>query len=72
VNETLLREITNLTGGEILTENSSLPNLETTQATQHIELWPELVLLALLMFLLDTIIRRWEHASGILAVLWRR
>ncbi len=72
VNETLLREITNLTGGEFLTENSSLPNLETTQATQHIELWPELVLLALLMFLLDTIIRRWEHASGILAVLWRK
>jgi hypothetical protein len=72
LNETLLREAAKLTGGEFLAENAALPNLETTKAMQHIELWPDLVLAALLLFLIDTIIRRWEHASGILAVVLRR
>ena len=72
VNEPLLHEAVRLTGGDYLDASTPLPNLETTQASQHIELWPNLLLAALFLFLIDTIIRRWEHAEGLIRVVLRR
>jgi hypothetical protein len=62
--ESLLVEATRMTGGSLLT-NPTLPQLGKTQATRHIELWPSIIIILLLVFLLDTIIRRWEHAQTI-------
>jgi len=65
VNEPLLREAAKITGGDFLTEASRLPDLETSKAIQHEELWPLLLLLLLAVFLIDTGIRRWEHVVGL-------
>lgn len=65
VNESLLQEAVKITGGDYLTDSKRLPNLETTKAIQHEELWPSLLVLLLLVFLLDTGIRRWEHVIGL-------
>lgn len=65
VNEALLQEVVKITGGDFLADSGRLPNLETTKAIQHEELWPTLLLLLLAVFLLDTGIRRWEHVVGL-------
>lgn len=65
VNETLLQEAAKITGGDYLGDSRRLPNLETTKAVQHEELWPQLLVLLLLIFLIDTGIRRWEHVVGL-------
>jgi Ca-activated chloride channel family protein len=65
VNETLLREAAKLTGGEFLADPGRVPDLETTKAIQHEELWPPLLVLLLMIFLIDTGIRRWEHVVGL-------
>lgn len=65
VNETLLKEAVRITGGDYLADSSRLPNLETTKAVQHEELWPPLLLALLFIFLIDTAIRRWEHVVGL-------
>lgn len=64
INEALLKEATAITGGSIL-DQAILPDLTSTKAMQYVELWPPLVILLLILFLLDVIIRRWEHVSGI-------
>lgn len=64
VNEALLTEATRITGGSMLSAGQ-LPNLSTTQAVQYIEMWPPIVIALLLLFLMDVIIRRWEHVVGI-------
>ncbi len=71
VNEALLREAVMLTGGDYL-DTDRLPDLASTRTAQHIELWPQLILAALFLFLIDTAIRRWEHVSGLLAVVMRK
>ncbi len=65
VNEPLLQEAAKITGGDYLSDSKRLPNLETTKAIQHEELWPSLLVLLLLVFLIDTGIRRWEHVVGL-------
>ncbi len=65
VNETLLKEAVKITGGDYLANAGGLPNLETTRAVQHEELWPSLLVLLVLLFLVDTGIRRWEHVVGL-------
>lgn len=65
VNESLLQEAAKITGGDYLGDSKRLPNLETTKAMQHEELWPSLLVLLLLIFLIDTSIRRWEHVVGL-------
>ncbi len=65
VNESLLQQATKITGGDYLADATRLPNLETTKAIQHEELWPSLLVLLLLLFLIDTSIRRWEHVVGL-------
>lgn len=64
INETLLAEATRLTGGSLLT-SPQLPRLSTSQAVQYVELWPPLVIALLLLFLVDVLIRRWEHVIGL-------
>lgn len=68
VNETLLREAVKITGGSYLSAGG-LPELTTTQVLQHEELWPTLLLLLLLIFLIDTGIRRWEHVVSLCRLL---
>jgi uncharacterized membrane protein len=65
VNESLLQQATKITGGDYLADATRLPNLETTKAIQHEELWPSSLVLLLLLFLIDTGIRRWEHVVGL-------
>ncbi|MFO1485601.1 MAG: VWA domain-containing protein [Verrucomicrobiaceae bacterium] len=65
VNEPLLQEAAKITGGDYLSDSKRLPNLETTKAIQHEELWSSLLVLLLLVFLIDTGIRRWEHVVGL-------
>lgn len=64
VNEALLTEATRLTGGSLLKSGQAL-DLSTTQAVQYIELWPQIMMALLLLFLLDVAIRRWEHVTGL-------
>jgi hypothetical protein len=64
VNEALLTEATRITGGSMLSAGQ-LPNLSTTQAVQYLEMWPPIAIALLLLFLMDVIIRRWEHVVGI-------
>ncbi len=65
VDEALLREAAEITGGDYLIGTKRLPDLKTTKAVEHEELWPKLLLLLLLIFLADTCIRRWEHVAGL-------
>ena len=65
VNDALLNEAARITGGDYLTDSKRLPNLETTKAVQYEELWPSLLIALLLIFLIDTGIRRWEHVVGL-------
>ena len=64
VNEPLLREAAEATGGRILA-GADLPEMAAARATEHIELWPRVVVALLLLFIADVIIRRWEHAQGL-------
>jgi Ca-activated chloride channel homolog len=71
VNEGLLREVTELTGGTYLTGDAKL-DLGTSKARRYIELWPWLVLAMLLLFLADVAVRRWEHVKGLWEIILRR
>jgi hypothetical protein len=65
--EPLLAEAARITGGNLL-KGPALPELGSNQATQHIELWPPMIVALLLLFLVDVGIRRWEHVQA----LWQR
>ena len=41
-----------------------LPPLDAARVVEHRELWPDLLLVLLLLFLIDTVVRRWEHVAG--------
>lgn len=71
VNETLLREVAKITGGQYLKPGQT-PKLDQSAATAYIDLWPHLLLLLLALFLADTAIRRWEHVQGIWDMVTRR
>ncbi len=64
VNEKLLREVAQVTGGSYL-ENNVLPDLGAVKARRYVELWPYLVIAMLLVFLADVAVRRWEHVLGL-------
>lgn len=67
VNEDLLTRAARLTGGTLL-KPGELPALDATRALLHQELRPALLLLLLPLFLLDVLLRRWEHVTA----LWPR
>ena len=64
VNESLLQQATQITGGKVL-QPGQVPDLSQTRAVQYIELWPALIMALLFLFLVDLAIRRWEHVQGI-------
>lgn len=68
VNEPLLREAARITGGSYLAAGG-MPELTQAHVFQHEELWPTLLLLLLLVFLIDTAIRRWEHVVSLCQLL---
>ncbi len=64
VNENLLQEACQITGGSYLKQGDSL-DLGKAKAKRYIELWPYLVMGLLALFLMDIAIRRWEHVTGL-------
>lgn len=64
VNENLLRDVCQITGGSYLGQDPSL-DLGKAKAKRYIELWPYLVLGLLALFLIDIAVRRWEHVLGL-------
>jgi hypothetical protein len=68
VNEAMLGEATRLTGGRLLAPGEAAP-LDAAPTLEHRELWPDLLLALLLLFLIDTAVRRWEHVAGFLQAL---
>ena len=71
INEKLLREACRLTGGAFLDKGSRL-DLGEAKGKLHVELWPYFVIAALLIFILDIGVRRWEHVTGLFEVLAQR
>lgn len=67
INEPLLRELAETTGGSWL-EPGEAPRLEAAGGLAHEELWPLLTGLALLLAFVDLFIRRWEQVSGLLRI----
>jgi hypothetical protein len=68
VNEKLLRDVCQITGGTYLEGNAKL-NLGGSSAKRYVELWPYLAIAALLLFLVDVCVRRWEHVVGLAEVI---
>jgi hypothetical protein len=71
VNDKLLREACNLTGGSYIEKDAKL-DLGSAKGKRYVELWPYLVMAALLLFLVDVGVRRWEHVTGLFEMVIRR
>ena len=65
VNEPAMRAWAQATGGSWL-ERGETPRLEAEAGRMHVELWPLLAGLALLLAWVDLLIRRWEQVAGLL------
>jgi uncharacterized membrane protein len=70
-NDKLLDEATRLTGGQVLAQGQ-VSDLNASEATQFVELWPPIIVALLLLFLVDVCIRRWEHVVGLWELVARR
>lgn len=66
VNQSLLEAVARSTGGQMLSVEKGLPSATASTAREHVELWPLLVKLLILLWLVDVVIRRWEHVLGLL------
>jgi Ca-activated chloride channel homolog len=64
VNEALLRQVVEVTGGQWL-EAGQTPVLGAAVLPRYVELWPQLVALMLGLLLADLLVRRWEQVQGI-------
>jgi Ca-activated chloride channel family protein len=73
VNEAMLREVAEVTGGTWL-ESGQLPVLQAAAEPRHVELWPVLAGWLLFLALVDLVIRRWEQVAGLAEVAgrWKR
>jgi len=71
VNDKLLREACALTGGSYIEKDAKL-DLGSAKGKRYVELWPYLVMAALLLFLVDVGVRRWEHVTGLFEMAIRR
>lgn len=65
VNETSLREISQITGGTLL-QTGAIPTLTASAEVHPQELWPLIAGLLLLLALADVLTRRWEQVSGLI------
>lgn len=64
INEELLKEVTKTSGGQLLSGESQVLDLQGRGVARHIELWPWIVYAMLALFLADVAIRRWENVRG--------
>ncbi len=64
VNDNLLRDVAQMTGGSYLAQDKTL-DLGKAKAKRYIELWPYLIMALLALFLIDVAVRRWEHVLGL-------
>ncbi len=66
VNKTLLQRASAATGGKLLSseDNNQLP-ARTSNQTIYQDLTPYILLLAVLVFLIDLVLRRWENVLGV-------
>lgn len=65
VNEALLRQVCEITGGRYLETPGAGIELIGSQVSRHEELWPWILKAFLAIFLLDLFVRRWENALGV-------
>ena len=65
VNESLLRKVTEITGGTYLESLSQKLELGGSDVSRYIELWPALVKVMIFLFFVDLLVRRWENVLGI-------
>jgi len=65
VNEELLREVCEITGGTYLENAGEALDLKGTNVSNYVELWPYLMSLFLVVFILDLCVRRWENVMGV-------
>lgn len=66
--EAVLGQAAASAGGVVLGAGQ-LPDLTQTRAVLYRDLWPSFLLAALLLFLVDVVVRRWEHVLGLVELL---
>jgi len=65
VDEKLLRRVCELTGGTYLDSPGEALELKGSNVSSYVELWPYLISLFLVAFILDLCVRRWENVTGV-------
>ena len=65
IDEELLKNACQITGGQFLTSSDQTLELEGNSTAKYQELWPSFLLVLLALFIVDLIIRRWENVLGI-------
>ncbi|MDF1823685.1 MAG: VWA domain-containing protein [Verrucomicrobiales bacterium] len=65
VNEALLKQVCEITGGTFLEGPGSELELTGTDVSRYKELWPWLLIAFVIVFLVDLLVRRWENALGV-------
>ncbi|MEM1441842.1 MAG: VWA domain-containing protein [Verrucomicrobiota bacterium] len=65
VDEATLRRACEISGGTFLEDSKEKLELEGRNVSRHEELWPWILMLFIIVFLLDLLVRRWENALGI-------
>lgn len=65
VDEKLLRQVCEITGGTFLENSNEALELKGTNVASYVELWPHLMHLFLVVFILDLCVRRWENVMGV-------
>lgn len=65
IDDALLREACEITGGTYLEKSDAPLELTGEDVARYVELWPWLMLAFLGVFLLDLAIRRWENVLGV-------
>ena len=63
--DVLLKEVTEITGGTLLESADQKLELTGANVARYVEIWPYVIQVLIGLFLLDVIVRRWEHARGL-------
>ena len=66
IDEDLLRESSAQTGGSYLASIDDPLELGGADVSRFVELWPSAILALLGLFMVDVVIRRWEHVRGLI------
>ncbi len=69
IDEALLRQACDITGGQYLESPTDALSLSGEAVARHVELWPQLMTAFLALLLLDLLIRRWENVLGVVDLL---